>query len=432
MPFLLAALLLAADWQSEVRALRPADVTASEAAVLDEAQQRAKRALDSIQHAHTRQEADRQRGGLRRRLTDSLGVDRLPWPPDLKARPAGALQRPGYRIEKIVYQTLPGVLVAAHLYIPDNLKGRAPAILHYTGHWWEYGKAEPDFQAFCASMATQGFVVLIFEAFGQGERGVSARDHRRVEALLAGVSQQGFAEYETRCALHYLLSRKEVDPKRVGMTGASGGGYNTWINTSLDDRIAAAVTVVGTSDFYEQIVFARPKDFWGHAGEHCHFVPSLIRYANNHELLAMVAPKPLLVVAASEDSSFPIDGNREVYRYGRELYQSYRAPEKIGFYVDTSSGHGYQKKKREAAYGWFRRWLLGKGDGSPFAEPPVQTLPPDDPQLRCFPLGQNQAAGPGMIAAVKRLADAERPSGLRAGRWMLHRCESHRQKCSGC
>jgi Acetyl xylan esterase (AXE1) len=201
--------------------------------------QRAKRALDAISHAHTGQEADRQREGLRRRLTESLGVERLPWPPDLQVRSAGVLRRPGYRIEKIIYQTLPGVLVAAHLYVPDNLKGRAPAILHYTGHWWEYGKAEPDFQAFCASMASQGFVVLIFEAFGQGERGVSARDHRRVEALLAGVSQHGLAEYETRCALEYLFSRKEVDPKRVGMTGASGGGYNTWINTSLDDRIAA-------------------------------------------------------------------------------------------------------------------------------------------------------------------------------------------------
>ena len=165
-------------------------------------------------------------------------------------------------------------------------------------------------------MARLGFVVLSFDPFGQGERGVSSRDHRRTEALLVGVAQQGFAEYETRCALEYLLSRREVDPRRIGITGASGGGYNTWITAALDDRIAAAVPVVGTSEFAEQIRVCRPLD-WYHAAEHCHFVPGLIRYANNHELLAMAAPKPVLIVAASQDQSFPIAGVREVAGYGR-------------------------------------------------------------------------------------------------------------------
>ena len=145
----------------------------------------------------------------------------------------------------------------------------------------------------------------------------------------------------------------------------------------------------------------------------------------------MVAPKPLLIVAAAEDSSFPIDGNRAVYRYGRELYQSYGAAEKIGFFVDTSSGHGYQKKKREAAYGWFRRWLAHEGDGGPFAEAAVETFPPDSPELRCFPPGQNQAAGPGMIAASRGLRMRhDRAARFRAGRWMRRRCESHRPRCS--
>ena len=137
--------------------------------------------------------------------------------------------------------------------MPEPLSGRAPAILFYNGHWWVPGKAKEDFQAFCINMARLGFVVLSFDAFGQGERGVSNRDHRRTEALLAGISQQGFAEYETQCALSYLLARPEVDPDRIGMTGASGGGYNTWITAALDDRIKVVVPVVGTSDFYEQL-----------------------------------------------------------------------------------------------------------------------------------------------------------------------------------
>ena len=112
-------------------------------------------------------------------------------------------------------------------------------------------------------------------------------------------------------------------PERVGITGASGGGYNTWITAALDDRIAAAVPVVGTSEFAEQIRVCRPLD-WYHAAEHCHFVPGLIRYANNHELLAMAAPKPVLIIAASRDQSFPVAGVREVADYGRELYDVVR------------------------------------------------------------------------------------------------------------
>ena len=313
----------AEDLRREVDALRPNDVTDREAAMLDNLERRAREALAAIPRSRTARDADRMREPLRRELERSLGVGRLPWPPALRPRVVGTLRRDGYRIEKVVYESLPGSPVPAHLYVPEGLDRPAPAVLFYPGHWWPDSKARPDFQAFCINMARLGFVVLSFDPFGQGERGVSSRDHRRTEALLVGVAQQGFAEYETRCALEYLLSRPEVDPERVGITGASGGGYNTWITAALDDRIAAAVPVVGTSEFAEQIRVCRPLD-WYHAAEHCHFVPGLIRYANNHELLAMAAPKPVLIIAASQDQSFPVAGVREVADYGRELYDVVR------------------------------------------------------------------------------------------------------------
>ncbi len=393
----------AQDWRSQVEALRPKDVSASGAAVLEHLERRAQAALAAIPRSQTAGDADRRRGPLRRELERSLGVGQLPWPPALRPRTVGTLRYNGYRIEKVVYESLPGALVPAHLYLPDGLDRPAPAVLFYPGHWWADSKARPDFQAFCINMARLGFVVLSFDPFGQGERGVSSRDHRRTEALLVGVAQQGFAVYETRCALEYLFSRPEVDIRRVGITGASGGGYNTWITASLDDRIAAAVPVVGTSEFFEQIRVCRPLD-WYHAAEHCHFVPGLIRYANNHELLAMAAPKPILIVAASQDESFPVAGVRKVADYGRKLYTSYGAGEKIGLMVDEAEGHGYQRTKREAAYGWFSRWLMGRGDGKPCAEPPTETQPFDSEDLRCFPPGRNEPAGPAMIEAVRRLA----------------------------
>jgi dienelactone hydrolase len=230
-----------------------------------------------------------------------------------------------------------------------------------------------------------------------------------VESLLVGISQQGIAEYETQCALRYLLSRTDVDPKRIGITGASGGGYNTWITAALDDRIAVAVPVVGTSEFYEQIQVTRALD-WYRASEHCHFIPGLIRYANNHELLALASPKPLMIIAASPDQSFPITGVRAVVEYGRELYRASGVPEKIGFLEDTAAGHGYQQKKREAAYGWFRKWLMGQGDGGPYPEPPTEVLPFDALELRCFPPGHNEPAGPGIVAAIRRIADRAKQS----------------------
>lgn len=111
-----------------------------------------------------------------------------------------------------------------------------------------------------------------------------------------------------------------------------------------------------------------------------------------------------MIIAASQDESFPIAGVKQVYSYGQDLYAAYNAPERVGFSEDTEEGHGYQKRKREAAYGWFLRWLDGKGEGNPFPEPETVTEPFDSVELRCFAPGHNEAGGPGMIEAVRRIA----------------------------
>ena len=275
------------SWKDQALSLRPADTSSLADAVLDNLESRAEASLERIDHATTPEEASQVRADLRVRLWESLGLAQFSWPPELNPRTVGVVQGEGYRIEKVVYRTLPDTLVPAHLYLPAHLEGPAPSIIFYPGHWVPDSKARPNFQTFCINMARLGFVVLSFDPFGQGERGVSWRDHRRTSALLVGVSQQGFAVFETRCAIEYLLSRKEVDPRRIGITGASGGGYNSWMVAALDDRVTTAVPVVGTSDFLEQIQVCRPLD-WYKAKEHCHFVPDLIRYANNHELLSLI------------------------------------------------------------------------------------------------------------------------------------------------
>lgn len=373
---------------------------------LDDLERRAVQRLESIRHASTPEEAAAARPELRRRLERALGHKQMPWPPKPQGRVVGTVRRSGYRIEKVVFDSLPGVPVPGHLYLPEGAGTRVPAILFYNGHWYEASKTLPDHQTFAIHMARSGFAVFSFDPFGQGERGVSTRDHRRVSSLLVGISQQGFAEYETQCALEYLLSRREVDPKRIGMTGASGGGYNTWITASLDDRIRVAVPVVGTSQFALQISFGRERD-WYHAAEHCHFVPGLITFADNHELLAMAAPRPILVINSTTDPGF-VAGT--VIEYGLSLYAAYGVAGQFGYFNDPSSGHGYQLRKREAAYGWFLRYLMGRGDGSPAPEGSVDAVPPDADELRCFPDGKREA-GPGMEAFTRKLAARIRARG---------------------
>jgi dienelactone hydrolase len=395
---------LQADWAAEVRALRPLPNPSLSAAVLDNLERRASRALEAITHPQSAAEVGRTRPRLRRLLAESLGHKLLPPPRALDARITGTVLGDGYRIEKVVYQSLPGVRVPAHLYLPAKIAGRIPGVLFYPGHWREDSKSRPEFQTFCINLARLGFAVFNFDPIGQGERGVSTRDHRRTESLLVGISHQGFAEHDALCALEYLLSRPEVDPERIGMTGASGGGYNTWITAALDDRIKVAVPVVGSDDFALKIRVHRKFQFSG-GRDHCHFPTGLIRFANNHELLAMIAPRPLLVVSATADTHFPIAGVRELARYGGALYGSMGAAEGFGFVEDRVTGHDYARKKREAAYGWFLKWLLGRGDGSPFPETASSTLPYDSPELRCLPPGRNEASGPGMDRAIMRLAD---------------------------
>ncbi len=382
-------------------------------AVLDLLEERVRDSLAAIDRPLDRASWERAVPRLRDRLRSSLGLARLPEAKPRNVRPVGLLDRGAYVIEKLVYETLPATDVPVHLYRPAKVEGKAPAVLFVPGHWYADSKTKADFQAFCVSMARWGFVVLAYDPFGQGERGISLRDHRRTELLLAGIAQQAIVDLESSCALEYLRSRPDVDPARIGITGASGGGYNSWIMAALDPRIAVSVPVVGTSEFLEQIRAVRERD-WYDAKEHCHFIPGLLRTANNHEFVAMIAPRPLLVIAAHNDHGFRIPGNREVSGYAKRLYGALGAPEKIGYFEDETEGHGYQKRKREVAYGWFRKWLKGEGDGAPVAEPPTDLPPWDAPELRCFPPGENRPAGPGLHALAASVLHAAAPPDLKS------------------
>ena len=380
-------------------------VPAGDVAILDGLESRARDILTAMRHPEDRAAWEKAVPRIRKELRRSLGLDHLPPAVPRNVRSVGGVARDDYRIEKLVFESLPATDVPAHLYLPAGATGKVPAILFVPGHWYADSKTRPEFQAFAISMAKRGFAVLTYDPFGQGERGISVRDHRRTELLAVGVAQEAIVVFESLCALEILLARPEVDAARVGMTGASGGGFNSWVLPALEPRIAVTVPVVGTAEFYEQLHVVRPGD-WFTAQEHCHFIPRLLRYANNHEFLACVAPRPVMVISAHNDIAFQIPGQRDIVKSGERLYESLGAAGKVGYFEDADEGHGYQKRKREAAYGWFLKWLKGEGDGAPVKEPDFEPPPWNQAEMRCFP--KNVPAGPGMNALALSILEKKK------------------------
>ncbi|MGQ9793825.1 MAG: alpha/beta hydrolase family protein [Anaerolineae bacterium] len=369
------------------------------------------------------------------RLRRSLGLDRLvPYRPLLNAQVVGILPRAGYTIEKVVYETLPDMWVAAHVYVPAELGAPAPAVLFTPGHWMENGKLEPDIQICCANLALRGFVVLVYDPIGQGERLNDWMEHGHLEPLLVGVSQAGLMVWESMRALDYLLSRPDVDKARVGMTGASGGGLNTFYTSALDARIAVSVPVCFVTTFYQMMTAERDRN-WEDGVDLCNQVPEVMAYAEMSDIGGLFAPKPLCLIAARHDWMFPITGTRMVHQRLREIYRFWGAEQDVQL-VEVDDEHGYSQPMREAMYGWIMYWLQNKGDGQPSSErrcdllpapyPPALTYiaPPDPadlPTLRqranypqenpgwCFPSGHSPPCGVAITHLVQRMA-AELPT----------------------
>ena len=352
----------AEDWRSQVDALRPKNLASGEAAVLENRERRAHAALAAIPRSPTAAgspSGDGDRSGVSSSVQSASNGFR--GHPRLRPRVVGTLRYNGYRIEKLVYESLPRHAGARRTsYLPGGVErpgaGRfvlsgplvarqqgaagLPGLLHQHGAAW---LRRAEFRPLRPGRARR------FIARSPTNRGAAGGGRPAgfppCTRLAARSSTCSLGRRSTACG-----SGSPEHPEAATTPGSP--------RSTRRPGLAAAVPVVGTSEFFEQIQVCRPLD-WYHAAEHCHFVPGLIRYANNHELLAMAAPKPVLIVAASQDESFPVAGVRNVADHGRKLYTSYGAAEKIGLVVDEAEGHGYQRTKREAAYGWwFLRWLF--------------------------------------------------------------------------
>jgi dienelactone hydrolase len=306
------------------------------------------------------------------RLIGGLPEAKGPPPAKVTARVEGD----DYVIEKLAYESLPGYFVSALLYRPKKVTTTLPGVLSPCGHSTT-GKAHDSYQALHVNLAKRGFVVLTYDPVGQGERsqfwdtergrsrfGLGCGEHAVLgnPLYLLGANLARYRVTDGIRGLDYLTGRKEVDAKRLGCVGVSGGGTLTAYITALDPRVTAAAICCYVTTLPRRMANRVPDDPDADPEQDVFgFVAEGIDHAG---LLALCAPRPTLLGTARLDF-FPIEGARETFAEAKRLYEAAGAGDAIGR-VEAAEKHGLTLPLRRAVYEWFDRWLAGKkGDGLP-------------------------------------------------------------------
>ena len=284
----------------------------------------------------------------------------------LNARVVGTIPMDGYRIEKIVFESLPGLHVTALLYVPDGPALARPAVLVPCGHAPD-GKAFKNYQELSGQLARRGYVVLSWDPVGQGERSQfwdAARGRSRYNlvcgehavlgnmACVAGTTLNRYEVWDGMRALDYLLTRPEVDGTRISVTGTSGGGLQSLWLGALDERIG----VVAPSCY----VTALPMRMANRIFEDPDSDPEqdpfrLVAAGIDHAgLLLLVYPRPVIVAAAVKDF-VPIEGARKTVREVAALYSTFGKGDRIAL-VQGYHAHMYSPENRRAAFAFLDRF----------------------------------------------------------------------------
>ncbi len=351
---------------------------------------------------------------IRDELVRSLGIDRIPstgsctWLDEVESA--------GYRIRKLVFEAAPGLPVPALLYLPDG-PGPHPAVVHPPGHWMEDGKLAEPLQLMNRRLVRNGLAVLCYDTVGQGERRIGWHQHGQLAPLLTGFTTLGLMVAETRAALDILAGLPEVDPARLGVAGASGGGFSSIFAAVIDPRVGVATISSIVNTHLGQLRDAAFGTGWDSWVDLCNQVPRLCAIGSMGEILAAIAPRRLLVANATDDPPFPLTGAREVAAEIREILGE---QDPSFAYAEVPGGHGFASAAmREAVTGYLVRELGGQAasvlDGEPDFAPQwpnphnlasarrPQAMAPQPSSGTCLP-GPVDANGPLVELARQRAA----------------------------
>lgn len=306
----------------------------------------------------------------------------------LEAEVAGILDRGEYRIEKIIYQSMPGIFVTANLYVPQMSEGPFPGILFPCGHS-DNGKASRLYHSAALGLVNKGFVVLVYDPPGQGERyqylkeggelllPSPTREHSYLAnpMFLIGEHLMAVRVWEAIRGIDYLQSREEVEPSRIGVTGNSGGGTVTLHLAPLDDRIEVAVPVgtVGSPDL---------ELGTGGIADGEQNLPFEVPYGiTSADLMMLAWPRPYRLIKESRGGVRR--GTRTAFVQAHHIYELLGGGDRFSL-VETEWPHGYYKAMREPMYSWFGKWFYQREDDHQEAELKLE----EEDDLLCSNTGQ--------------------------------------------
>jgi dienelactone hydrolase len=286
---------------------------------------------------HNRGEWERRAERIRQGIIQGAGLTRFKANTPLKPIIHSKRVYDGYTVENVAFESMPGFFVTGNLYRPLKKQSSYAVILSPHGHGNTPPRFGADAQKRCASMARMGAIVFIYDMVGFGESNQCMHKHPQALALQLHNSMR---------ALDFLLAQPGADPKRVGVTGESGGGTQTFLLTALDKRVAVAVPVVMVSAHF----------FGGctcESGMPIH--KSRDHQTSNVEIAALAAPRPLLLISDGKDWT---KNNPQVeYPYIRNVYRLYGKEGNVENLHLPDEGHDYGFSKRKGAYAFLARHL---------------------------------------------------------------------------
>ena len=346
-------------------------------------------------------EWEQRRQELRRQILVSAGLYPLRPRGPVPVHRFGAIDKGLYQVEKIALETLPGFLVGANLYRPARLSRPAPAVLVAHGHW-KHGRTHDaeDYSVprLCANLAAQGYVVLAWDMVGYGDTQQLPHSFgQTAEELVWLFSPFSLQLWNAIRALDFIESLPEVNRSLIGMTGTSGGGTQTYLLAAVDERIRAAAPGGMVSAFFQ-------------GDDVCEMAPGLRIGTNNVELTSLIAPRHLMLVAATGD--WTRDTPRVELPAIRAVYALYRQERRATAAV-IDAGHNSNRQSREAVYAFFHRTLARRfWISSAPAENPGLPLPAREELLIGDALREKAKAGHAEILAAWRAMANERTASM--------------------
>ena len=306
----------------------------------------------------TLEEWEKRKAYLREQILISTGLSPMPARTPLNAQVFGLVREKDYTIEKVLIETMPGFYLAGNLYRPLGGSSKHPGILNPQGHW-QYGRLEhqPLYSgpSLGISLARQGYVVFAYDMVGYTDTVQITHHFNSPERSLWSFGGLGLQLWDSIRSLDFLSSLPDVDASRLGVTGASGGGTQTFFLTAVDDRIQFASPVNMVSAIMQ--------------GGDCENAPGVRIGTNSVEIAAMFAPKPMLLVSGTQDWTRNVP--HEEYPAIKKIYALYGKADKVDV-VQIDSPHNYNQASREAVYGFFAKVNPGVSSAAELQEHNIQ------------------------------------------------------------